>query len=173
MKTTRILLLYSMLSSAVSISAQELTPFVVSSSGGFYINSTGMLSFTSGEMAAVETYVSPSAILTQGFQQTWDIGTLIAEHPLQNFSFFIYPNPSDGYFSLVTETGVNEYIEVKILDVLGREIFKTSVFHQALINIQPFDLSHAAQGIYLITLDVKDGKSNTTYHFARRMFIVN
>ena len=138
MKTAQFLLLYSMLSSAVSISGQQLTPFVVSSSGGFYSNSAGMLSFTSCELTAVETYVSPSAILTQGFQQTWDVGTYIAEQPLQNFSFVIYPNPSDGYFNLITETEVNEYIEVKILDVLGREIFKTSYYHQPLINVLPY-----------------------------------
>ncbi|MGB4850615.1 MAG: T9SS type A sorting domain-containing protein [Saprospiraceae bacterium] len=152
--------------------AQSISPQVIASSGGFYNNAYGMLSFTTGEMSAVETYTSPSAILTQGFQQTWDIGTYITEHPMQDFSFGIYPNPSDGYFNLVTKADVNEYINVKILDVLDREILQTTFYHQNPVNIQSFDLSNAAPGIYLIALTIKENKSNPESHYITKIQII-
>jgi len=131
-----------------------------------------MLSFTTGEMTAVETYTSPSTILTQGFQQAWDFGTYINEHPIPNFSFGIYPNPSNGYFKLVTESEVNEHVDVRISDVLGREILRKKFYHQSKINVQPFDLSDAAQGIYLIALTIKENNSSPEYHFINKIQIV-
>jgi len=172
MKKNQFIILFFLVLSIGSTSAQQLTPFVVSSSGGFYNNTAGMLSFTTGEMTAVETFSSPSNILTQGFQQAFDFGTYITEHPNQHFSFGIYPNPSDGNFNLVTETEVNEHIVVKILDVLGKEILRTAFYHQNKINVQPLDLSHAAQGIYLIALTVKENNSSPAYHFIQKIHIV-
>jgi Secretion system C-terminal sorting domain len=155
------------------ISAQQLTPFVVASSGGFYNNSSGMLSFTAGEMSAVETYTSPSAILTQGFQQTDELGTYIIESPDQNFSCGIYPNPNDGYFKLVTESDKDEHIVVKIMDVVGREIFQTQFYHQHKINVQSLDLSDAAQGIYLMVITATENNTHSpTSFFIEKIHII-
>lgn len=147
--------------SAGSALSQQLSPFVVSSSGGVYSNDSGILSFTTGEMTAVETFTSPGNILTQGFQQAFDFGTFITEYPLPDFSFGFYPNPTDGNFNLFTESELSQQIEVKILDMLGREIFRNSFYHQNKTNIESFDLSNAAHGLYLITLLVKDSNSQS------------
>jgi len=168
----KILLLLILAACAWQSVAQSLSPQVIASSGGLYTNPSGMLSFTTGEMTAVETYTSPTIILTQGFQQTWDFGTYITEHPNQHFSFGIYPNPSGGNFKLVTEAEVNEHVTVKILDVLGKEILRTAFYHQGKINVQPFDLSHAAQGIYLIALTVKENNSSSENNFIKKIHIV-
>ena len=154
------ILLIFLIISIENISAQQLTPYVVSSSGGFYSNASGMLSFTTAEMTAVETFISPLNILTQGFQQTDELGTYTIEHPDSQFSFAIYPNPSDGNFNLVTEAEVNEHIGVKILDVMGRQILQTTFYEEDKINIKPFDLSAVAAGIYLVSLFVKENNSS-------------
>jgi len=155
MKSVRVFILFISTFSAASLSSQQLTPFVISSSGGFYSNSEGMLSFTTGEMAAVETYLHPLVILTQGFQQPWDLGTSITEHPLPNFSFGIYPNPTNGHFNLITKSDDNAFIEVSIYNILGSEIYKTELYHQGGINVEPFDLSYLAQGIYLVAMAIQ------------------
>src|SRR4030095_17267989 len=51
--------------------SQQLVPTVISSSGGFYSTPSAMLSFTTGELASIETYSAPGLILTQGFHQSW------------------------------------------------------------------------------------------------------
>src|SRR5258706_11769550 len=101
-------------------------------------------------MAAVETYTAPSAILTQGFQQTQDLGTFTIEDPEMNVTFDIYPNPSDGTFNLITRTDKNIIVQVKITDVLGREIERTKFVCTDRINVRPFDLSNVVTGIYMI-----------------------
>jgi hypothetical protein len=155
--------------SAERAEAQSVSPFVVSTSGGFYSSSAGMLSFTTGEMTAVETYTSPVAILTQGFQQTFDIGTYITEHPNPYFAFGVYPNPSSGNFNLITETSIDEYISVRISDMLGREILSREFYQHASVNIEPFDLSIAAPGMYLITLTLQE---NPEYQFVLKIQVV-
>lgn len=104
----------------VTIYAQALSPSVISTSGGFHENAPGSLSFTFGELAAVETLTSTTGILTQGFQQYWDIGTYVIEDPALPISFGIYPNISDGNFHMVTESAVSENVYVRIFDFNGQ-----------------------------------------------------
>jgi hypothetical protein len=171
MKINHIILFFILAASGKS-SAQQLIPYVISSSGGFYNNASGMLSFTTGEMSAVVTYTSPSAILTQGFQQSWDFGTSIAEYLTQDFSFGIYPNPSEGHFNLLIDTKLNANVEVKILDILGKEILRTSFHHQSGINVESIDLSSPPQGIYLIALTASENRNSPTYHVTQKIKIV-
>jgi hypothetical protein len=154
------------------ITAQQLTPYVTSSSGGFYDQGSGMLSFTVGEMAEVETYTSPSVILTQGFQQYWDLGTYVIAQPDHPFSFSIYPNLSNGIFNLVTESEENENIEMCILDLLGKEIFNTSYFHVQGRNIEAIDVSNAGPGMYLVVLREKKNMNSPGSHFIQKIQII-
>lgn len=156
----------------VEISAQQLGPFVLSSSGGFYSNTSGMLSFTTAELTAVETYQSGTAILTQGFQQTFDIETYVTEHPDAQFSVGIYPNPSDGNFYLITETDGNPHVVVKILDLLGRQILWTEFDEQSEINVHSFDLPDTAPGVYPITLSVRANDTSPENRFVIKVQII-
>lgn len=131
-----------------------------------------MLSFTTGEMTAVETYISPSAILTQGFQQTFDLGTFITQPINPNFSFGIYPNPATGHFYLITEAEFNAHVTVRIMDLLEREISFTTYIQQDKINIQPFDLSSSTQGVYLVSITVKDNSSKPAYTYIQKIQII-
>ena len=162
-----------LLLSTGSILAQQLTPFVISSSVGFYSNTSGTLSVTTGEMTAIETYFSPNTILTQGFEQPTDFGTYTIEYPDPNFSFGIFPNPSDGNFNLVVNGEVNKKINLKILDIAGKVIQRTAFYHQGNTNVYPFDLTNAAPGIYLIV--VNEGEINPFIsgdHYAGKIQIV-
>ena len=57
---------------SVAVTAQSVSPEVIASSGDYYENSNGSLSWTLGEIAT-ETYTAGNIILTQGFQQTYGI----------------------------------------------------------------------------------------------------
>lgn len=152
--------------------AQQLTPYVVSSSGGFYSNASGTLSFTTCEMSAVETFIAPSAILTQGFQQYWDLGTYTKEHPNPHFSFGIYPNPSDGHFNLLTETEKEGHVVGQILDVFGRVIQSSEFEHHGGRNIHPFDLTLVAPGMYILTITFKGHRKASEYPFVTKIQVI-
>lgn len=75
----------SLLSSifAWQVGAQSLSPQVIASSGGYYSNAAGSLSFTVGE-TVTQTYTSGSNMLTQGFQQPFELNINVKAY-LQGF----------------------------------------------------------------------------------------
>ncbi|MEP7322520.1 MAG: T9SS type A sorting domain-containing protein [Saprospiraceae bacterium] len=171
MKTIRICLLI-LIVWPIKSPAQSLSPFVTSPSGGFYSNSSGMLSYTIGEMSAVITYSASGKMLTQGFQQTWDISTAITEHPLIHFSFGIYPNPAQRFFNLVTKTNIHGPFTVIVLDMLGREMLKKKYFQHTDMHVEPFELSGIADGMYLIELKINENSTNTQNTFFKKIQVI-
>lgn len=152
--------------------AQQLTPFVISTSGGFSTNTSGMLSFTTGEMSAVETYNAATHILTQGFQQAWDFSTSIHGSPLSGFSFDVYPNPSGGFFQLVSEWDEDEQVIIHVMDLLGKEILKMEYDHKRGLHFQSLDLAHLPQGVYLISVKIAGHAAHDAYPFVGKINIV-
>lgn len=156
----------------VPLFSQQLTPSVISTSGGFYSNTAGMLSFTTGEMAAIETYSKSNAILTQGFQQPWDLGTYINEHPFNDFSFGIYPNPSNGQFYLLTDSDLNLHLDITIADLLGKKCLFLPVDPASKINIEPVDVTQLPAGTYILSLRVKENNTSHENIFNSKITIV-
>lgn len=157
-----------LLATAGYSSAQQLTPSVISTSGGFYASPSASLSFTTGEMAAVETYVTAGNILTQGFQQPWDFGTYIDEHPLQDFSFGVYPNPSSGNIYLLTESPQELDLSIHIVNLLGVELKQFQAAHFGSTSVSPIDITNLPQGTYIVSLLVTDRASAATHTFIKK-----
>lgn len=172
MKTRIHLFVYFIFLPLGMMKAQQLTPVVIASSGGFYSQSNGMLSFTTGEMASVETYLSEYAILTQGFQQPWDFGTNTTETQGSAFSVGIYPNPSDGYFFILTETEESSFITLRVWDVLGKEIFQKVYSPTANSHVEPINITSLPQGNYFLTIVTKDHHSSQLHTQSRMIEII-
>lgn len=172
MKNLSRIFIFIQICSASLLFSQQLTPTVISSSGGFYSNSAGMLSFTTGELAAIETFSNVNSILTQGFQQPWDFGTYITEHPFKDFSFGIYPNPSDGQFYLLTESELDLQLTLTISDLLGKQILRTHFDQLNKINIESIDATQVPAGTYIISLLVKENNTNHENIFNHKITIV-
>lgn len=145
---------------------------MISTSGGFYTNSAGMLSFTTGEMAAIETYSKSTSILTQGFQQPWDLGTYINQHPFHDFSFGVYPNPSDGQFYVLTESDLNLHLDISVSNLLGKKCKSFAIDPVSRINIEPVDLIQFPAGTYILSLQVKDRNTGRENIFNTKITIV-
>ena len=131
-----------------------------------------MLSFTTGEMAAIETYAGATSILTQGFQQPWDLGTYINEHPFQDFSYGIYPNPSNGEFYLLTDSDLNLHLDISISDLLGKKCFTHEVDPVSKINVEHIDVDALPPGTYILSLRVKENNTNHENIFNTKITIV-
>jgi hypothetical protein len=170
MKKVLLIIIYAHFFTATLFS-QQLSPSVVSATGNFMNNPSGMLSYTVGEMTAIETYESPSNILTQGFQQVWDFGTAIKEIPSNAF-FEVFPNPSPGKF-LITSSRVKEKIlRLKIFDVNGKIIQTLSIFPTSDFFVHPVDLTFAPQGSYFITITMTGSDDEISHLFTRTIQII-
>jgi hypothetical protein len=130
-----------------------------------------MLSFTTGEMAAVQTIASPTNILTQGFQQSWDFGTATEKNADDKFSISIYPNPSNGHFNIMTISANQVDISMKIINILGVEIFQENFYQEEKTNIHPIQLLEIPQGLYTIMILARNKNSGEEYHFGTRIHI--
>ncbi|MFY9243354.1 MAG: T9SS type A sorting domain-containing protein [Polaribacter sp.] len=97
------------------------------------------------------------------FDHFWDLGTFakftqnscsvlaIDTHKIDRITF--YPNPAKNKIQVSNIDGVSA--EIRIFNVLGKQVFHQSKITEKIIDISPFK-----KGIYLVKIDV-DGKSKT------------
>ena len=139
---------------AASTYAQTLSPTVVASAGGYSLVGGVSLSYTVGELAAVQTFSSTSTILTQGFQQPNDIlnGLLDIEKGADG-SFSVYPIPAQTtlwYGYEFTEAG---RVEVSMVNILGQRMDYSLI--ESYGNgklIHSFNCASYASGNYILSV---------------------
>lgn len=159
-----ILLLASLIAEAQS--NDQLRPNVIASSGAFFSNAAGMLSYTVGELAAVTTLSSTNNFLTQGFQQPSDFNVFVPSVDAQNFSMNVFPNPSKGNFFITVKTPKDYSMTYSVFDMLGKLVIASDkkIFRgNATI---PLDLTRQIVGIYLLEIiftDIRSGEQFRNY----------
>jgi len=133
----------------VAMHAQVLiSPSVISSGGDFYESIDMSISWTLGEIA-VTTLQGSNMILTQGFQQAFDIGVGIEQNKM-NWSISVYPNPIGDELRIRFDLQSSGDYLIEIHDVTGRVIAQ-----QVHKQIQPgetviLNTSRFIHGIYFL-----------------------
>lgn len=165
-KRLTILNLLLIFSGIFSVHSQTLSPFVISSSGGFYTSGSAMLSFTVAEMTMVETYTSGSNILTQGFQQAEDMAVDVQESEINTGDVNIYPNPTNGLFTLSYISPNSGANVIRLYNLVGQEVLSKALLQSAGKNTVSIDISSFSQGIYMLELTTENskGERQTNYH---------
>ncbi len=116
-----------------------------------YTDDACMNMFTNGQTnrmrAAMEAFY-PTLIVSTACENT----TGIIE-PLDNFSFSIYPNPSDGMVNLdmFLMENIGSSVNLRVSNLLGKVVKEEVISHPNGKTFQ-FDLSDQGAGMYFITL---------------------
>jgi hypothetical protein len=146
------------LASAFIISAhsQSLSPTVIASSGGFSSVGGVSLSYTVGEMSAVQTFTDSAGhnILTQGFQQPNDIvnGLLDIEKGTDG-SFSVYPIPAQTMVWYGYEFNEAGKAEVSLFNILGQKMdYTLTESYESGKLVHSFDCSSYASGNYVLSV---------------------
>jgi len=149
-----------------SLHSQTLSPTVISSSGGYFTSASASLSFTVAEMTMVQTFTSTGNILTQGFQQPEDFTVSISETPTVSGDVSIYPNPTNGAFTLSYVCNDNSETTIKLYNLVGQLVLSKPVAQVTGLNTVKFDIANFNQGIYMLELTVVNAKGEkaTDYH---------
>lgn len=142
----------------VSVNAQTLTPTAISSGGGFFSSASGSLSGTVAEMTMVQTFIGTNNILTQGFQQPEDYSISIAENEASSGEMMIYPNPTNGQFSLLFNNDGAQQHSLKIYNLVGQVVLTKKLESVQGLNTCRFDISQQGQGIYMLEFTSIDSK---------------
>ena len=87
-------------------------------------------------------------------------GSGIAENSAIN-GIQLMPNPNNGVFHLNFNTDIQNAVQVRINDMIGKE-----VYNQTFVSIsgkvsQDIDLSNIQKGIYMVEIDAGSSKANT------------
>jgi hypothetical protein len=143
-----------------SLKTQTLSPVAISAGGGYYSAGGNSLSFTLAEMTMVQTFVQPSNILTQGFQQPEQLTTAIAEIEKADGDVVVYPNPSNGQFNISYNALTSGDLHLNIYNMVGQIVYTQSYDRAFGPNIITIDIGQFDQGIYLLDLRITDSNGN-------------
>ncbi len=145
--------------------AQSLSPVVISASGAFYQNGTGMLSSTVGEMTMVETFSTVNSVLTQGFQQPFDFGVGIQDTSL-NSTPGIFPNPTSGNLTVMLSSNISDEAVINVYDAIGKLVYN-KIFHiHPLSKSIHLSVENLIDGMYVLEMKTK------TEHYFKKINII-
>jgi hypothetical protein len=151
---------------SISMHAQTLSPVVISSSGGFYSAGGNSLSVTVAEMTMVQSFIQPTNMLTQGFQQPEQLTTGVAETEAQQGEVVVYPNPSNGRFNINYNALNDGSYQVNIYNMVGQVVYAQSYDATFGSNTIQLEMGQFGQGIYMLELRSTDlkGKQKSSIH---------
>jgi len=143
------------------VQSQVLSPTVIAVDGNFISNSNGSISYTIGEMVAIETISNQSInlILTQGFQQS----DLLSAVPVKLISFTGVRNHDKNILEwvVVNEININQYQIQRSID--GINFFKINNAparnNYTIVNTYRYtdNLQNTGTNYYRILVDERNG----------------
>lgn len=153
----KLLLVSTLFVGMFAASAQSLERFVIASSGDYFPVGSINISFTVGELAAVESFLAnPLMHLTQGFQQpdTWFKGIAPV---ISKTGFGVFPNPAKDKAVVRYEGTSDGKLHLSMYNVLGQRVTDMDINPQMGSNDYIIDISSFGQGLYMIELSGKRG----------------
>jgi len=142
--------------------SQTVSKQVIGPAGATYENGTNKLSYTAGEVVVgAMTDEDGTYQLGNGYYPSLNLSTLNTETPELKLQVKVFPNPTTEsiYISHPTE----QFFEVRITDVNGKQILQTA--HQ---KQQPLSVQTLTTGTYFITVTTKDSKQTNTYKIIKQ-----
>lgn len=134
-----------------------LTTSVASGSGNATITLTATANPNTVTRTAIVT-VSGSNVASQTVTVTQDAGTTGIDEIAGLEKVKIYPNPSNGRFTLRLDHYNNQNIEVSICDALGNTLKKFSINGIPEIYTDEVNLENIAKGLYFVIIQTNKSK---------------
>tara|TARA_B110000003_G_scaffold276150_1_gene321155 strand:- start:1126 stop:1599 length:474 start_codon:yes stop_codon:yes gene_type:complete len=143
-------------------SSQSITKQVIGPGGQTFENGNNKLSYSVGEIAVgAMTDEDGSYQLGNGYYPSLNLSTLNTETPELQLQVKVFPNPTKEVIYITHPT--EQFFEVKITDVSGKQILETA--HQ---RQQPLSVETLTTGTYFITVTTKDSKQTNTYKIIKQ-----
>ena len=145
-----------------SYSQPTISKQVIGPSGATFENGNNKLSYTAGEVVVgAMTDEDGSYQLGNGYYPSLDLSTLNTESPELQLQVKVFPNPVTEAIYITHPT--EQFFEVKITDVSGKQILQTQYQKQ-----QPLSVQTLTTGTYFVTVTTKDSKQTNTYKIIKK-----
>jgi len=147
----------------VSSYAQDtISKQVIGPGGQTFENGNNKLSYTVGEVAiGAMTDEDGTYQLGNGYYPSLDLSTLNTETPELQLQVKVYPNPVTEAIYITHPT--EQFFDVRITDISGKQILQTAHQKQQHINVQTL-----TTGTYFITVTTKESKQTNTYKIIKQ-----
>lgn len=156
----RILILILFIILSLEITAQSLSPSVISSLGDYHEGESASLSWTLGEVV-IETVITETIILTQGFQQSKISTTNAIERLVEDYHIKVYPNPASQLVLVEFTKKKPERIILDVFDQNGKLLSqkRIEIFEKA----AEVDFGKYVPAKYFLRIRTPDNQLNITY----------
>ena len=142
--------------------SQTISKQVIGPGGGVFDTGTNKLSYTTGEVVVgAMTSEDGSIQLGNGYYPSLDLSTLNTQSPELKLQVKVYPNPTTEAIFITHPT--EQFFEVRITDVSGKQILQTA--HQ---RQQPLSVQSLTSGTYFVSVTTKDSKQTNTYKIIKQ-----
>jgi len=142
--------------------SQSISKQVIGPGGQTFENGNNKLSYTVGEVAVgAMTDEDGTYQLGNGYYPSLDLSTLNTETPEMQLQVKVFPNPTKEVIYITHPT--EQFFEVKITDVSGKQILQTAHQKQQSLSVQTL-----TTGTYFITVTTKDSKQTNTYKIIKQ-----
>ena len=142
--------------------SQTISKQVIGPAGATYENGTNKLSYTAGEvLVGAMTSEDGSIQLGNGYYPSLDLSTLNTESPELKLQVKVYPNPTTEAIFITHPT--EQFFEVRITDISGKQILQTA--HQ---KQQPLNVQSLTSGTYFVSVTTKESKQTNTYKIIKQ-----
>ena len=141
---------------------QTISKQVIGPAGATYENGNNKLSYTAGEvLVGAMTSEDGSIQLGNGYYPSLDLSTLNTQSPELQLQVKVYPNPTTEAIFITHPT--EQFFEVRITDISGKQILQTA--HQ---KQQPLNVQSLTSGTYFVTVTTRDSKQTNTYKIIKQ-----
>ena len=142
--------------------SQTISKQVIGPAGATYEYGTNKLSYTAGEvLVGAMTSEDGSIQLGNGYYPSLDLSTLNTQSPELQLQVKVFPNPTTEAIFITHPT--EQFFEVRITDVSGKQILQTP--HQ---KQQPLNVQSLTSGTYFVSVTTKESKQTNTYKIIKQ-----
>ena len=155
-------IILAILLASLSGFSQTISKQVIGPAGATYENDTNKLSYTAGEvLVGAMTSEDGSIQLGNGYYPSLDLSTLNTQSPELKLQVKVYPNPTTEAIFITHPT--EQFFEVRITDVSGKQILQTAHQRQQTLSVQSL-----TSGTYFVTVTTRDSKQTNTYKIIKQ-----
>ncbi len=140
---------------AFTVRGQSLSPTVIASAGDYFENGDVSLSFTVGEVA-VTTLQAGDVILTQGFQQPFELDVTGVKDQEISWSVKAYPNPVKEMLHVRFTLEKPQDFTVMLLDITGKKLLVKEYSGVQPSEVKEISFGDYAPGVYFLSIISKD-----------------
>ena len=143
-----------------SYAQSTISKQVIGPGGQTFENGNYKLSYSVGEVAVgAMTDEDGTYQLGNGYYPSLKLSTLNTENP--ELQLQVFPNPTKEVIYITHPT--EQFFEVRIADISGKQILQTAHQKQQPLNVQTLNT-----GTYFITVTTKDSKQTNTYKIVKK-----